>query len=233
MKKVFLALAFGTLLSTAHAAYTESNVTIQIKLHQQQPEAPEKNGVVTQVYKTFTLKTADVISILRKEIDDPARQWTKKARIIFLGDPSAIFQTGYYIREKGMEDYFLGDRLSTWTGNHVSSLNGRRTAVTKKKIVAAKNIHTQQSRSFSIFTLRPDGNTKELEITGIQADNVRFAKVKGDNNTFSIYTMSLTGSGTFDLNEHTIPSPFHGVAEGSFKISPPKILMHPPQPAGS
>ncbi len=229
MKKVLLALAFGALLSTAQAAYTESNVTIQIKLLEQQPKA-EKNGIETQVYKTFTLKTADVIRILKEEINDPARQWTKKARIIFLGDPSAIFQTGFYIREKGMEDYFLGGRLGSGGGQHVG--NNRRPSVSKvKKTVATGNL-TEVSRGFGTFIFAPNNDDEELEIFGLRLTTLRLATAKDRGDTFSIYTVNVKGTGTFELQNYTTTTPFHGVAEGSFKILPPKILLHP-EPSGS
>lgn len=210
MKKL-LAIAFLTLTTSLSAEILESNVTFQLKAYFQRPPTPVGNFNVLKP-EVVTLKNADVIKFYN---DQHGSDFTNKAKIIYrVVVTSASVEFFYIIQEKNKSDLDV-------TSDFIFTTNS---AVINYKLAISNNTGTKQFRGSGEGDFRINGIIEFFKLSGPLNLSYRYIPSK---QVSGVNLELLSGSQAGMANSklwHNL-SLLDCVTEGTFKISPPKIIL--------
>lgn len=223
MKRFLFAFGCLALFTAARAEYLESNVTIQAKLYSP-VEVPDSGGFTIFDHTVTSFKTLDFINRVALLQSQPA--YTSKARLIYRSlKTDTDFDAKFLIREKGRNDYILGTGMITLLpAPHVREDAEPR--VEKGKTNSA-GVGTVKYILFTDATFKPNGTDTFLKLTGRTSQTVRtIASKQYEGEILNISVISMAGAGSFDINPES-PIIRNGYAEGTVKLSAPKITENP------
>lgn len=210
MKKL-LALAFLTLTTSLSAEILESNITFQLKANFHRPHTPVGNFNVLKP-EVVTLKNADVIKFYN---DQHGSTFTNKAKIIYrVVVTGAGVENFYLIQEKNKTDLNI-------TSDFIFTTNS---AVINSKLAISNNIGTKQIRGSRDANFSINGVIEFFRLSGPSNLSYRYIpskQVVGVN----LELLSVTQSGMGNAKLWRNMSLLDCVTEGTFKISPPKIIQ--------
>lgn len=213
-KLIFLAVAaLWSAQAQAQMEIVESNVTIALKVHEQEADLPDVGGNNVNNYKIRTIKTADVIQMIAAKENIPI---AKNARLILQQNFNAGGWSGYSfrIREPGNPN----DIMVT---NYLERDDDFR--VVKSKISTTKGTGSESTLAMGEFDISLTGDFEGFYMDGPTKTTMKYVASKNlPGVVLSLETYAFTGAGQSliglggDAEE--------GFVSGIVKISGSKII---------
>jgi hypothetical protein len=209
--KATLATLLISFASTALADTLEGNLTLALKVHEQNEAAivgPNNVGS----YRTSTLKTLDLIQAIGQK---EGRVFTKKAKMIWQVTYDNAGQSGYSyrIRELGQEDLMI----TAYINLNLQPL------IQKFRISTQKNTGSGTAIGYADLKVNLNGAFEGLFMTGPTKVAVKLVQSRQFADVqlrFFTYSMTLSGKSLLGAN----PEPQEGYVTGTFKISGVKLV---------